>query len=536
MRRPVALALALATPMYLGAQQVIPALSAESGVYAEAYDISERVARRPAQSLRFFASPTISWMGLEIGSNLMWSTEDQFAAQTMNRYYLNPRWSWGQLHAGDYTPMVSRFTASAVRVRGGGVELTPGRFRVTAAGGIAQDATDVSVFDAAPKRVMYAGLVGVGDPSRTFIEVSAMRAVDDSSGTDSLSVAPQENAVGTVSAGLSLGPVRLKGDVGGSVFSRDIRASELDSMSQPGVTEGIFTPRLSSRWDVAYSAEARVSLAAGSIGVQFEEIGPGFTTLGNPYLPNDKREVRLLGTYRLLGGRISGSASLGNRSDNLAGDKRGTTTRRTGTFNVMMLNGSWLVSSVSVLLNGLTLDPLPLAPDAPDPGVIDSFRLRNVTRSIALVEQARFTMGGLPQTFTVSVSAQDVDDSSPRLGDVLDAAATNVVADWSTTFGRQYTVSLRPGWDHFHGGGRDESFSSVGLGLSRRAPKSRWSASGLATYMQVDNGSQLRANATSGIRLTASESVSLSIRHSRLQGVAQPFTETLMSMRVTRRW
>lgn len=518
------------------AQQMIPNLSAESGVYAEAYDITSRAARRPAQSARFFASPTISWMGLEIGSNFMWSTEDQFSAQTMNRYYLNPRWSWGQVHAGDYTPVVSRFTASAVRVRGGGLELTPGRFRIAAAGGLAQDATDATVFDAAPKRVMYAGLVGVGDPSRTFIELSAMRAIDDSSGADSLSVAPQENAVGTISAGIVVGALRLKGEVGGSVFSRDIRASELDSLSQPDVAGSVFTPRLSSRWDVAYSGEARVGFGRGSLGVQYEEIGPGFSTLGNPYLANDKREVRVLGTYRLLGGRLSGSGSFGARNDNLARDKRGTTTRQTGTFNVTMLNGSWLVSSVSVLLNGLTRDPLPLAPDAPDPGIVDSFRLRNVTRSVALVEQARFTMAGVPQTLTLSVSTQDVDDSSPRFGSALDAAATNVVADWSTTLARQYTVSLRPGWDRFQGAGRDESFGSMGLGLSRRAPKSRWSATTLATFTQLDDGSQWRGNLTSGIRITSSDQLSLSLRHTRLDGVAQPFTETLMSMRLTRRW
>src|SRR6185503_7812148 len=137
-----------------------PMLGAESGMYAESYSITDRPSRRPPQSVRFFASPTFSWMGLEVGSNLMWSTEDQFAAQTLNRYYLNPRWSWGQVHAGDYSPMISRLTASAVRVRGGGVELTPGRFRIAASGGLAQDATDASVFDAAPRRVMYAGLVG----------------------------------------------------------------------------------------------------------------------------------------------------------------------------------------------------------------------------------------------------------------------------------------------------------------------------------------------------------------------------------------
>ncbi len=530
------IAIMLISAMPAAAQRLNAALSAESGVYAEAYDIDSRPARRPAQSMRFYTAPTFSWLGFEVGTMLTWSTEDAFTAQTNNRYYVNPRWSWGQLHGGDYTPVLSRFTASAVRVRGGGVELTPGRFRVMAAGGLSQDATDLSAFDAAPRRVMYAGLVGYGDPARTFVELSALRAIDDSSGTDSLSVAPQENVVASFAGGLTLGRLRLKGEAGASLFSRDIRASELDSLSQPAAADGVFTPRLSSRLDGAYSAEARLALPSGSIGVQFEEVGPGFTTLGNPYLANDKRELRLLGTYRLFRGRLAGSASVGTRTDNLAGDKRGTTARRTGAFGVTMINGSWLVSSVSVLLNGLTRDPAPLAPGTPDPGIIDSFRVRNVSRSLALVEQTRFHFAGVPNTVTLSVSAQDVEDASPRFGNALDASATSIAAEWGVTLAQQFSISLRPGYERFQGADRDESYTSVGAGVTRRAPRSRWTAGLHGTRTQVQDGAQWRANATSGIRLTSRDQVSLGVRYSSLRGVSDPFTETLVNMRLTRRW
>ena len=525
--------------LVIGATPVLaqrPVVSAESGVYAEAYSIDSRAPRRPGQSARFFASPTFSWMGFDVGTQLMWSTENEFTAQTLNRYYLNPRWSWGQLHGGDYTPSISRYTASAVTVRGGGVELTPGRFRVAATGGLAQDATNLSAFDAAPRRTMFAGLLGFGDQARSFVELSAMRVVDDSSGTDSLSVAPQENVTGAVSAGILIGRVLLKGEFAASLFSRDTRASELDSMSTPGASGGMFTPRVSSRFDQAYSAEVRLGLPNGSIGVQLEEIGPGFTTLGNPYMPNDNREVKVLGTYRLMNGRLASTAALGVRNDNLAGDKRGTTTRRTGMVGVTALTGAWLVSSASILLNGLTLDPAPLPPGTPDPGIIDSFRLRNISRSIALTEQARFRAMGLPQTVTLSLSAQEVNDDSPRFGELLDASALSVVGDWSVTMADRLTLSLRPGFDRFGTNDGTESYASVGLGATRRAPRSRWTAGVLATHTQVRDGYQLRGNANAGVRLTARDQLTLSFRHSLLRGVADPFTETMGSMRLTRRW
>ncbi len=523
---------ALIIPGVVAAQVPGPALGAETGVYSESYGIRGREARRPAQTTRMYANPTFSWMGLEIGTNLMWSTESDFTAQSINRYYLNPRWSWGQVHAGDYTPSMSRFTAYAARIRGGGVELNPGRLRFAIAAGQAQDATDLTVFDAAPRRRMYTGLIGYGDPSGTFIELSALRALDDSIGSDSISVAPQENAVAALAGGFGFGRFRFKGDVSASLFSRDVRASELDSTSAPSAAEGVFTPRLSSRFDQAWSAETRVSFSRGSVTARFEHVGPGFTTLGNPYLSNDRREARLSANLRLLGGRLSTAGSAGLRHDNLAGEKRGTTYRRTGSLMATLISGRRLVSSASVLVNGLTLTPAPLPPGVPDPGAIDSFRLRNITLAVTLLEQVRFGA----HTVALTVASQQIDDASPRFGDVLDATSTTVNLDWSVLALRELQFSLRPGYQRFSTAAGEESFSSVGFGVARRVPRSAWNANVTGTWTQVDEGSQWRQDVSFGYRLTARDQLGAQVRYTNVRGVAEPFTETLASVRLTRRW
>jgi hypothetical protein len=519
-------------PFVAPAQVPGPALGAETGVYSESYGITGREARRPAQTTRVYASPTFSWMGLEVGTNLMWSTESEFTAQSINRYYLNPRWSWGQVHAGDYTPSMSRFTAYATRIRGGGVELNPGRLRFAVAAGQAQEATDLTVFDAAPRRLMYSGLVGYGDPAGTFIELSALRAVDDSAGADSVSVAPQENAVAALAGGFGIGRVRFKGDVSASLFSRDVRASELDSTSQPSAGEGAFTPRLSSRFDQAWSAESRVTFGRGSVSARLEHVGPGFTTLGNPYLSNDRREARLSANLRLLGGRLSTVGAAGLRYDNLAGEKRGTTYRRTGSLMATLVSGQRLVSSASVLVNGLTLNPAPLPPGTPDPGAIDSFRLRNITFAVTLLEQVRFG----PHTVALTIASQHLDDASPRFGDVLDATSSTVNLDWSVVALRELQFSLRPGYQRFSTVAGAESFSSVGFAIARRVPKSAWNASVAGTWTQVDEGSQWRQDASFGYRLTERDQLGAQVRYTSVRGVAEPFTETLASLRLTRRW
>jgi len=485
--------------------------------------------------MRAYLSPTVSWMGLTIGATLLWSTESDFTAQSVNRLYVNPRWGWGELHAGDYVPTLSRFTASTVRVRGGGMALTPGRFRVSAAAGRASEASDLSPFDAAPRRTLYGGLIGYGAPDRSFIEISALRAVDDVTGTDSLSAPPQENLVGAAAAGIAVGPVRLKGEWSTALFTRDTRASELDSLGQPEWTTSLFTPRISSRIDHAWSGEARLALGGGSIGARLEQVGPGYTTLGNPYMPNDSRDLRVFGQVRLLRGRLNLAASGGVRRDNLAADKRATTNRRTGQLSLTHVAGGWLVSSATVLLNGLSSDPVPPPPGTPEPIPADSFTLRNVTRAITVMEQLRFG-GTTLQTLTGTYAEQVVDDDSPRFDGLLDVASRNVTLEYAITLARQYTISVRPGYQTFRSTDQTDEFASLGVGLTRRAAQSPWSAALTSNWTQIGDGRQFRGDATFAYRLWSQVLFTTQLRHTRVTGVAEPFNETIGSFRITRRF
>jgi hypothetical protein len=433
---------------------------------------------------------------------------------------------------------VSRYTANAVSVSGGGAELTPWRIRLGVTAGRVQDATDLSTFDAAPERMLYAGVIGVGDPTSTFLEFSALRAEDSGAGTDTLSAPPQENVVAAGAGGLALfrGRLRLRGEGAASLFSRDTRAGELDNVGQPNWTGDLFTPRVSSRLDYAWSAEARVALRTVSFGGQLEQVGPGFTSLGNPYFVNDRREARLFGTFRLLRGRVSGNASVGQRLDNLADDKRGTTYRRTGTLGLTAAIGRSLVSSANVLINGTTRDPSPSSPTAPDPGMLDSLRLKNVAVSVSLVQQIRYQFAGLTNQVTLSVTEQRIEDTSPRFGGVLDTRSRAVALDYGILVRQIYMISLRPAFQEFQAATGMERLRSMTLGMSRRAPGSTLSASTLSTYTQLREGWQLRQDATASYRITSRDNLSIQVRWSALRGAAEPFTETLLTTRWSHRW
>jgi hypothetical protein len=292
---------------------------------------------------------------------------------------------------------------------------------------------------------------------------------------------------------------------------------------------------VSSRFDYAWLGEARVALKQGSLGAQYEYVGPGFSTLGNPYFANDRRDAKIFGTVRLLRGRVNLAGSVGERRDNLAGDKRGTTRRRTGNMTYTVMGGRWLVSSGTVLWNGTTRDPLPAPPTAPDPGLVDSFRLKNVALSVSLIQQVRFD-AGLPQQLTLTAAEQRVDDASPRYGELLDARSRSVTLEYAVTLAGQVQVGVRPGYQTFEGAGVSERYQSLGVTLSRRMQRSPLSASWLGTYTQLRAGSQIRQNVQVGYRVTARDALTVQGRYTRLYGVTDPYTEVLGTLRYSRQW
>jgi hypothetical protein len=97
-------------------------------------------------------------------------------------------------------------------------------------------------------------------------------------------------------------------------------------------------------------------------------------------------------------------------------------------------------------------------------------------------------------------------------------------------------VARRPSYQEFSSSSQSLDYTSVGLLLSRRAPRSSWSAKLNSTYTDVPPGWELREDVGFSLRLTAQDQVVGHVHYRRLAGVAQPSTETLGSVRFSHRW
>lgn len=269
------------------------------------------------------------------------TTEGNGYRQPFNQFGASPRlFGWLTLHGGYFSTAFSDLTFGDTRLLGGGIELSPGNFRLSVVHGSAQEARQAdstSFFGNQYARTLTAAKVGISTPQGLSLLFNALHAIDDTTSlaapADTLSSAlpaARENTALSLSVGVPIASiVRVQGEVAIAATSDDLRAPTTDDAGD--VPSFLFTPRTSSHVDGA----AKLSLiltppGTWSLRLDGRWIGPGFTTLGYQQLQNDVLEGTVSPSVRLLDNTVYVRASLGVRRNNLRSTKRAATDRIIG--------------------------------------------------------------------------------------------------------------------------------------------------------------------------------------------------------------
>ncbi len=297
-------------------------------------------------------APVLKLYGFEVRCPVTVSTLDRNTRQSFNRLSPTIRKGWFDLGLVDVRPTYSPFTLNGQPVRGAGIVLTPGIFRLAATTGETRRAVEGSdTTEASFRQTLSAARVGVGRPERGFsVNLNLVRAQDsyDSAyawrrplppdSTDTIDViTPKENTVVSLEVGMRLfgNRVSLAGEVAGSQFSRDLRAEVLE-IDNPWIPDFV-QPRLSSQHDFALNASAAVEvLAGGRLTAAFRRVGPAFRTLGNPYLLADVQSLSGAVVQPILGNDLVLDLGYRQSRDNLSGLKLHTTTTRAVASGVVL--------------------------------------------------------------------------------------------------------------------------------------------------------------------------------------------------------
>lgn len=297
-------------------------------------------------------SPVLSLYGIDVPVYFSFSRQQSSFTQPFNQFGLSPHYKWLTVHAGYRNLHYSSFTLADHTFLGGGIDLKPGKWRISAMYGRFNKATPLDtvrnlyIENFAYRRTGFAVRAGYGSENN-FFELISLKARDDDrrievtsqAWLDSMRITPAENWVTGYRTRFTFlkGKFIFDSDGGLSLYTRDVNApaiedSTLRSDVQP--FQRFADVNYSSELYGAVQASITYSISVIKLKLQYRLVEPGYTSMGAYFLNNDLENWTIGPTIILANGRVRFTGSLGFQRDNLQDLKRATSRRVIGAGNL----------------------------------------------------------------------------------------------------------------------------------------------------------------------------------------------------------
>ena len=254
-----------------------------------------------------------------------------------NRLSLHPSYKWAKAHIGDVSMSFGPYTLNGHQFTGLGIELSPGRWQVSAMAGRLLKRVDAD--PNIPSLQVGYERWGYGLKTRyegsTFALGGTIFAARDRDGRisfdiDALGIYPKGNIALGLEGSLSLiKDLKLSLEYGLSRMQQDLRSAEVSYYH-------------ALRADVSYS------FVGNTLGVGYERIDPGYATLGAYYFNNDYENLTLNYSRSFFDSKLSLALSGGLQRDDLMGQKQEHNKRFVGSAQVGFTPSEALSASVSL--------------------------------------------------------------------------------------------------------------------------------------------------------------------------------------------
>jgi len=407
---------------------------------------------RPEWVNTFTFTPSISFFKIPIPLDFLFTLSSLESAirQPFNKFNLHFRRPWLDFYLGDAYPSYSEYTLNGIRIRGGSIDLNSGIFRFGITYGETKRAVEASdTTDASYRQMLYGGRIGVGRSEGSYIDFIFLKAKDDPNSieppvteirydgdtlVDSLeTILPQENVVAGIKGGLSLakGAVKIGGELSASALTRDSRSMPMSVPNYPEWANTIMEPKLSTSVDFAANVKVDISFSSTSFSGSYKYVGPGYNSLGSPYLTNDIQGFSLSASQGLWNNQVSLNASFDEAQDNLLGLKSATTTTLVASFNIFIAVG--MLPYLSFGYNSYSLHN-----DDPN----DSLRVDNITQSYTANTGTSFNLMGMEHSLNLSYSLQRYRDRSPFAW----LSSNYDLSMWMFSFNTNFKIPLSLSW------------------------------------------------------------------------------------------
>ena len=254
-----------------------------------------------------------------------------------NRLSLHPSYKWVRAHIGDVSMSFSPYTLNGHQFTGAGIELTPGRWQISAMGGRLLRRVDADSLNPSIRpnyeRWGYGAKVRY-EANKFALGGTVFMAKDKMSNisfdTDALGIYPKGNiAIGLEGSLSIIKDLKLSLEYSLSIMQRDLRVKE-------------------KSYYHAFKADLAYSFLGNTIGIGYERISPDYETLGAYYFNNDYENFTINYSRNFFENKMSIALSGGVQRDDLSGQKQEKNKRFVGSANINFTPSEKFSASVSL--------------------------------------------------------------------------------------------------------------------------------------------------------------------------------------------
>jgi len=307
---------------------------------------SSGVAFPSREPFTWYASGRVNISILDVALPFTYTYSNQGGkyTQPFNQTALHPSFKWVKTHIGTVNMSFSPYTLSGHTFLGGGVEMTPGKWKFKLMGGRLNKEMNYNSQDDNLNQIVYRRYgfgISAGYNNKGYSgEIILFKGVDDKNSLNFIplnsTVKPQDNFVASV-----IGKAKIIKNLNftaeyalSGLTQNSNNSNPAESGQQLTFMNGLINANSTTDFFNAFKTSLAYKLKFMSLSFNFEHVDPGYKTLGGYYFNNDLQNYTFAPTFSLLKNKLNIGFNTGYQINNLADDKTSTTNRWVGSVNV----------------------------------------------------------------------------------------------------------------------------------------------------------------------------------------------------------
>lgn len=274
-------------------------------------------------------APTVTIYNVSLPFTIYYTNSSKGFTHPFNRYGVSPTWKWVKVHLGYRSLNLSPYVLSGRVFLGGGLELTPKKFRFAIIAGQLEKAQkeDTVTVNAPPpvyQRYGIGGKVGFGSV-RAYVDLFFFKGHDVLRSIPTpvkSTVRPSENIAGGIAFSIPFSKrIVWQTNIGITLYTRDVYAVKYDSATNETIVKYVgnnFIPlNMSSQYLTGGESFVRYDGNKGSYTLKYKRVDPDYKTMGTFYQQSDISEYSALLNRKILKDKINVNANISRSEDNI---------------------------------------------------------------------------------------------------------------------------------------------------------------------------------------------------------------------------